>query len=58
MHSTVVIERKIAAQYSKQLAVLGKGVAMNHIRLHRAEEGLHEGIVCHLARTVHALGDL
>jgi len=54
----MVIERKIAAQYSKQLAVLGKAVAMNHIRLHLMEERLHERIVRDLARTVHALGDL
>ena len=58
MHSTAVIKRNIAAQHREHLFILVEFAAMNRLRLHRMEEGLHERIVGYLARTVHALGNI
>ena len=58
MHSTAVIKRNIAAQHREHLFILAEFAAMNRLRLHRMEEGLHERIVGHLAPTVHAAHEL
>lgn len=55
--SIAIVERQVAPEGLPDLSILGEGVAVKHLGLHRMEERLDKGVVRDLAGPVHALSD-
>src|SRR5581483_6917644 len=57
MKPAVVVTRDVAPDGSRHRPVVAKVTSMDLIGFEGMEEGFHMGVVGHLARAVHALGE-